>query len=170
MFEKSKDTRSRLHLWLPMSLILVLGLVLSACGGAADSGQNSAAPANPVANTAGGNSSEQQAQPTDAAAQPEPTAESAAALSFSADIFPIFQSRCINCHGGERIEGDLVILTYEDLMAGGKDGQVVVPGDAGNSLLVELVTNLKMPKRGPKLTPVQIQAITDWVNQGALNN
>jgi len=37
-------------------------------------------------------------------------------------------------------------------------------------LLVELVTTQKMPKRGPKLTPPQIQIITDWVNQGALNN
>lgn len=62
------------------------------------------------------------------------------------------------------------MLTYDDLMAGGKDGQVVLPGDAANSLLVQLITELKMPKRGPKLTPVQIQAITDWVNQGALNN
>jgi len=33
-----------------------------------------------------------------------------------------------------------------------------------------MVTTQKMPKRGPKLTPDQVQLITDWVNQGALDN
>jgi hypothetical protein len=76
----------------------------------------------------------------------------------------------VNCHGGDRTEEGLVLKTHGDLMAGSDNGPVVAPGDAENSLLVELVTTQKMPKRGPKLTPPQIQLITDWVNQGALNN
>jgi hypothetical protein len=55
-------------------------------------------------------------------------------------------------------------------MAGSENGLVIVPGDAENSLLVELVATQEMPKRGPKLTPPQVQIITDWVNQGALDN
>ena len=55
-------------------------------------------------------------------------------------------------------------------MAGSKNGPVIAAGDADNSLLVELVSTQKMPKRGPKLTPDQVQVIIDWVNQGALNN
>jgi len=55
-------------------------------------------------------------------------------------------------------------------MAGSDNGPVVIPGDVKNSLLVELITTQEMPKRGPKLTPLQIQLITDWVNQGALDN
>jgi len=27
-----------------------------------------------------------------------------------------------------------------------------------------------MPKRGPKLTPDQVQLVVDWINQGALDN
>jgi mono/diheme cytochrome c family protein len=83
---------------------------------------------------------------------------------------PIIQSRCINCHGGERVEKGLNLGSYADLMAGSENGPVIVPGDAANSLLVELVTNQKMPKRGPKLTPPQVQIISDWVAAGALNN
>lgn len=91
-------------------------------------------------------------------------------VSFANDVMPIIQSRCINCHGGDRIEEGLVFFTYEDIMAGSDNGPVIVPGDVANSLLVELVTNQKMPKRGPKLTPPQVQIITDWVAAGAPNN
>ncbi|HEX5809988.1 MAG TPA: hypothetical protein VFY25_15070, partial [Anaerolineales bacterium] len=60
--------------------------------------------------------------------------------------------------------------THAELMAGSDNGAVIIPGDAANSLLVELVATQKMPKRGPKLTPPQVQLITDWVNQGAPDN
>ena len=60
--------------------------------------------------------------------------------------------------------------TYADLMAGSNNGPVILAGNAGNSLLVELIATQKMPKKGPKLTREQIQLIVDWVNQGALDN
>jgi len=83
---------------------------------------------------------------------------------------PIIQSRCIGCHGRDRIEEGLDMNTHASLMAGSDNGPVIVPGDAANSLLVEMVATQKMPKRGPKLTPPQVQLITDWVSQGALDN
>ena len=114
--------------------------------------------------------------PTDTSApvaESSPTAESApagATVSFANDIQPILQSRCINCHGGDRTEEDLSLKTHADIMAGSKNGAVVTPGDATNSLLAEMVANQKMPKRGPKLTPPQVQLIVDWIHQGALDN
>lgn len=91
-------------------------------------------------------------------------------VSFAVDILPLFESRCKNCHGGNRIEEGLVLLSYADIIKGSQNGPVVTPGSANNSLLVELLVNQKMPKRGPKLTPSQIQPIIDWINQGALEN
>jgi hypothetical protein len=91
-------------------------------------------------------------------------------VSFANDVLPIIQSRCINCHGGDRTEEGLVMLTYADIIAGSDNGPVVIPGDAEHSLLAELVSTQKMPKRGPKLTPPQVQVIIDWINQGALDN
>jgi len=99
----------------------------------------------------------------------QPVAGSAT-VSFANDILPIIESRCINCHGGNRTEEGLVMRTHASLMAGSDNGPVVMPGDAADSLFVELVTTQKMPKRGPKLTPPQVQLITEWVNQGALDN
>jgi uncharacterized membrane protein len=113
--------------------------------------------------------------PTEAAVATEPPAASqpaaeGATVSFANDVMPIIQSRCINCHGGDRVEEGLSMNSHAELMAGSEDGAVIIPGDAANSLLVELVATQKMPKRGPKLTPPQVQLITDWVNQGALDN
>jgi uncharacterized membrane protein len=154
---------------------LICGLILAACGGSP--APDSAAPAAPQ-NTA-------QSAPTTEAmpateAQPQeipdeaPTDASAAAppasVSFTNDVMPILQSRCFNCHGGERVEEGLLMGSYDEILAGSDNGPVIVPGEAANSLMVELVTNQKMPKRGPKLTPPQVQLVTDWVNSGAPNN
>jgi mono/diheme cytochrome c family protein len=113
--------------------------------------------------------------PTESAAATEPAvatqpAMQGATVSFAIDILPMIESRCVNCHGGDRTEEGLVLRTHPDVIAGSDNGPVVIPGDAENSLLVELVTTQEMPKRGPKLTPPQIHLITEWVNQGALNN
>jgi mono/diheme cytochrome c family protein len=109
------------------------------------------------------------AEATEAPAATEPAAQGAT-VSFANDVLPIIESRCINCHGGDRIEKDLNLKTYGDMMQGSENGPVVTAGNAADSKLVELITTQKMPKRGPKLTPPQVELITDWVNQGALDN
>lgn len=93
-----------------------------------------------------------------------------ATVSFTTDILPIFESRCVNCHGGNRTEAELSLRTHADAMTGSEGGAMIIPGDAANSVLVEMVATQEMPKRGPKLTPPQVQLIIDWINQGALNN
>ena len=118
------------------------------------------------------------AVPTEPATEPAATTEApatqpaveGATVSFANDVLPIIESRCIGCHGGDRTEEGLDLKTHASILAGSDNGPVIVPGDAVNSLLVELVATQKMPKRGPKLTPAQVQIFTDWVNQGALDN
>lgn len=99
-----------------------------------------------------------------------PTAESITGISFTNEVMPIFQSRCLNCHGGQKLEEGLSMRSYTDLMAGSDNGPVINAGDADGSLLVQMLVQNKMPKKGPKLTPPQVQLIIDWINQGALNN
>ena len=151
---------------------LIVGL-LSACG--AQTAQTSASSLQPTAAVILPTQaliptpvSTNSAEPTEA-----PTAEPAvqvSAVSFANDVFPILQSRCINCHGGNRTEEGLSMKTYAELMHDSQNGLVITAGDASTSLLAELISNQKMPKRGPKLTPPQIQLIIDWINQGALDN
>jgi len=70
-------------------------------------------------------------------------------VSFTNDIAPLLTNRCGSCHGGSRIQEGLNVTTYADLMKGSDNGPVIVPGDSGNSLLVDLVASQEMPKRGP---------------------
>lgn len=60
--------------------------------------------------------------------------------------------------------------TYETLMAGSFNGNVIIPGNAVDSFLIQKIIEGEMPKRGPKLSSEQIQIIVDWVNSGAINN
>lgn len=110
-------------------------------------------------------------QPT-AAPITSPTAAPVAGgqISYANDVQPLFNRLCVKCHGGEETEEGLVLKSYAEVMAGSFNGPVVVPGDAAGSLLVDLITKGEMPKRGPRLLPGELRAITDWVAQGARNN
>jgi len=102
-----------------------------------------------------------------------PTAEapsSVAGVSYSTNIKPIFEGGCTECHGGGQTKAGLDMTTYDGLIAGSFNGAVIVPGNSTESLLVQLVSEGKMPKRGAKLTPEQVQVISDWISAGALNN
>jgi hypothetical protein len=113
---------------------------------------------------------------TSPAPTPEATALStstplpAAEVSFSQDVLPILERRCVKCHGGGRTAAGLVLKTFDDVMKGARGGPVVEPGNAEASSLVELVVSGAMPQREPRLLPAEIQAIRDWVDAGAPNN
>lgn len=108
--------------------------------------------------------------PTTAATETPASTNRSSAMSFQADVQPIFKQVCSKCHGGEKTEEGLSLLTYADVMRGSDNGPVIVPGDAANSLLAQQVEKGEMPKRGPKLLPKQIQAIVAWINAGAPDN
>ena len=152
-------------------IVLTVG-ILTACGSQATEAPTAAptavvvpateAPTNPPTDS-----------PTSAPATEAPTAASSgqgSTVSFANDVLPLLESRCLSCHGGERTSEGLSLKSYADLMTGSNNGPVVSAGDANNSLIVELVATQKMPKRGPKLTPDQVQLLTDWINQGAQDN
>jgi hypothetical protein len=161
---KRRTTRQAVVL---LALIGTLVVLLSACSG-------TAAPAPPLnlqgsaGNTSGDIASTATPVPT-TTSTPAPT-DTEVTVSFSNDVLPILQSRCVNCHGGQKTEKELNVTSYENLMAGSEKGAVVIPGDADNSSFIELVLQNKMPKRGPKLLPDQVQILVDWVEAGALNN
>lgn len=113
------------------------------------------------------------AAPTDTPPADSPEAETA--ISFANDVMPVFERRCIKCHGGTndgelRVEEGLDLTTHELTMAGSYNGPVVEPGDVENSYLIEQIVKGEMPKKEPRLLPREIKIITDWVKAGAPNN
>ena len=158
-----------------LAFLLLGALLVTACGV-----QATETPASPLTEESAPAVEEPAEIPTDTAIPPteppteEPTVQPAApsgGISFANDIQPLLQNRCVNCHGGNRgTEEGLDMTSYANLIAGSDNGPVIIAGNADGSLLVQLVVEQEMPKRGAKLTPSQVQLIIDWVNQGALDN
>ena len=99
--------------------------------------------------------------PTEAPALPAP-----AGVGFSAEVLPILSSRCQRCHGGDRTEDELELLSYAAVIKGSKNGPVVIAGSSATSLLVQVIMSGKMPKSAPRLPDSEIQTIANWVDQG----
>jgi mono/diheme cytochrome c family protein len=91
-------------------------------------------------------------------------------ISFANQVLPIFQAYCIECHGGQRTREGLDMTTYNALIAGSNNGTVLIPGNANDSLFIELIEQGEMPSRGAAPSSAELQILIDWVNQGALNN
>lgn len=160
---------------IPLVIIVLLAFTLTACGADATPvpPTEPTAPLPTLTFTAVSNLEPTATQAPAETALPVPTetpAAAAPAVSFTNDVMPVLQSRCLNCHGGESTKEGLSVASYEALMAGSMNGAVIVPGDPNNSLFIQQILNGEMPKRGPKLTPEQVQILIDWILAGALNN
>jgi hypothetical protein len=99
-----------------------------------------------------------------AASSAPPTASD---LTFEKDILPIFQARCLTCHGGEAPRAELDLRTKGQLIRGGKSGPVLRVGAAQASLIWEKIVSDQMPAEGEKLTPDQKAMIRGWIDAGA---
>jgi len=102
-------------------------------------------------------------------------------VSLSADVQPIINSQCTNCHTNGGSRGGLSLdagNTFNNLVnqpnnCGNLD--LIVPDQPSSSHFVRKVqrTNITcgsaMPPASP-LTSAQVDTIVDWVCQGAQNN
>jgi len=101
--------------------------------------------------------------PSGSQSYPTPSSD----VSFRDDVQPIFAARCVVCHGGTN---GLYLDTYDNVIKGGVNGAVIIPGDVYNSRLAYYVYNGYMPFRNTPLTSTEIQTILDWIALGAPNN
>jgi mono/diheme cytochrome c family protein len=110
----------------------------------------------------------------EATAEPEPAEEPASdEISFAANVMPIFDSRCIDCHG---TDGGWDAATYDSVMNSGDNAPVIIPGDVDGSLLAQKL--LDTQEEGDRMPPPPlrslndelIQIILDWIAAGAPDN
>ena len=101
---------------------------------------------------------------------PLPTKTSARPVDFAHEVMPVLTKHCGKCHMGEKKRGGLAMNTRAELLAGGETGAVVVPGNAGKSLLIKLITSTDdgewMPPDGPRLSATEIVTLKTWVDAG----
>lgn len=89
-------------------------------------------------------------------------------LTYEKHIRPILKAHCFDCHGeGDTLRGGLDLRLRRLMLVGGETGAALVPGQAGASLLYQLVESGKMPKRDRKPTALEVGMIRRWIDQGA---
>ena len=93
-------------------------------------------------------------------------------VSFKTQVLPIFEARCVDCHGADKAKGDLRLDSAAEIFGEDPSWWVVEPGDAAKSILVERIVLPAghvdlMPPKGDPLDEGQIVLISDWINQGA---
>lgn len=103
---------------------------------------------------------------------PAPTATQGgpAQVSYRQQIQPLLDRECVGCHGGQ---AGLFMDSYDNLMAGGPAGKIVIPGDPGDSVLVRRIRGLSqphMPPDGSNLASPEIDMIVTWIAEGCPNN
>jgi hypothetical protein len=104
--------------------------------------------------------------------------QEAASVSFKSDVKPLIDKYCTECHvpGGDgAIASGFVTETYASVMKGTKYGPVVVAGHPLSSSLYRLVAgkvdpSIQMPHGKEALSPEEITAIEQWIEQGAKDN
>lgn len=138
-----KDVR-----WLIAAVCLGVLIILAGCG---------AAPG-----------PEQQAAPSGEGAAPASVAKT---VSFAADVKPILDKHCANCHLGGVSKGGYNLDTHENAIASGRNGARIVPGNSAGSNLVLRVAHdpsvKKMPPKGEALSADEVATLKAWIDQGA---
>jgi hypothetical protein len=91
---------------------------------------------------------------------------------FEKQIRPILVEHCYECHSAsaKKLKGGLRLDSRSGVLKGGDSGPVVVPGQPGQSRLIEAIryqsVDVRMPPRR-KLPERTIADLTSWVRRGA---
>jgi YVTN family beta-propeller protein len=101
-------------------------------------------------------------------------------IVYSEHVQPIFEKNCKSCHSGANASAGLRLETWDNLIAGSnradkRSGEAIIPFDAENSLMIELLTKLV---NGPHpselgadpLSSDAVEFLARWINEGAKND
>jgi mono/diheme cytochrome c family protein len=97
-------------------------------------------------------------------------ADDASDRHFHDKVKPLLDSRCISCHGPDKVKGALRLDSRAAALKGGDNGPAVMPGKPSESLLLQAVMHakpdLEMPPK-EKLTTNDIAVLRRWIADGA---
>jgi Planctomycete cytochrome C len=93
---------------------------------------------------------------------------------FQNDILPLLSSNCAgtNCHDTKSAQGGVILDNYDNIITTGE----IKPGQPTDNSIYETVTSsdsntlMPPPATGLVFNQDQIDMITKWISQGALNN
>ncbi len=97
----------------------------------------------------------------------------AGAVDFVRDVQPVFEAKCIKCHGAEKQKSGYRLDVKQVALTGGDEhAPNIVPGKSAESPLVKFVSGLdedmKMPPKGEPLSAGEIAKLRAWIDAGAV--
>ena len=75
---------------------------------------------------------------------------------FRDGVGQALKQRCVKCHGGEKVRGELDITTRNLLLKGGSEGPAIIPGSAKASRLFKLISHAEKPHMPSNLSLIHI--------------
>jgi mono/diheme cytochrome c family protein len=103
----------------------------------------------------------------------KPLADVQEANVYAEVIQPIFQNKCYTCHNKSKKKGGLRLDEPSFILKGGKDGEVIKPGNADESDMIKRLLlprndeDHMPPKEKPQLKENEIALIHWWIATGA---
>jgi mono/diheme cytochrome c family protein/uncharacterized membrane protein len=103
----------------------------------------------------------------------KPIANVQEAMVYDSVIQPVLQRKCYSCHNANKRKGGLRMDQPGLLMQGGKNGKIIVGGNATESEMIKRILLPKQeehhmpPKEKPQLTEKEIALLHWWINTGA---
>src|SRR4249920_3161737 len=93
-------------------------------------------------------------------------------IDFNTQVKPIFNKKCITCHGGVRRKSNFSLLFRADALAKNKSGKpAIIPGDPDHSEMIRRLTindpDERMPYKHDPLSKEEIETLRKWIKQGA---
>ena len=95
------------------------------------------------------------------------------AVDYNTQVKPIFNKKCITCHGGVKKKAGFSLLFRAEALAKVESGKfAIIPGDPEHSEMIRRI-NLKdpedrMPYKHPPLNEEEKSILYNWVKEGAV--
>jgi hypothetical protein len=94
------------------------------------------------------------------------------AVDFNTQVKPIFNNKCISCHGGVKRKAGFSLLFRSEAMANTESGKpAIIPGKPDQSELIRRITlndpEERMPYKHEPLSKNEIDILRRWIREGA---
>lgn len=94
-------------------------------------------------------------------------------IHFNTQVKPIFNKKCISCHGGVKKSGGFSMMNREEMLRPNESGKpALVPGNPSASELMRRITahdpEERMPYEAAPLSKSEIATLRQWIKEGAV--
>ena len=94
------------------------------------------------------------------------------ATLYARAVAPILQQKCVGCHGANKVKGELLLNTPENILKGGKNGSILTADKDKEAMMFERIhLDITHKKHRPpdgkvQLTTEEVAILSRWIKAG----